>query len=827
MKIKLCLVLLLALSISLSQKSFAQASALKQANRQFEMLAYINAIDMYEQALKGKLSDSEKLQASLRLARSYMQVRDMQNAERVYRAVVPNLSNPTGEDVKSVLYYAMVLASNGKNKESGQYWELYDKFQKEDDQRGKAFAKLYSGDIDALKKNLSKYNVEYLNINSGRADFSPMFYKNGLVFCSGRGENEGIIRRVFNWDKSAFLDLYYLNDVSAINGTKATGLGGAPSSNNTNKNNRIVGSDEYTAPTANDTKTIGTYGGTGVNMGLGYDDEKPVSESDRFSRTLNTKYHEGPACFTHSSNKIIFTRNNFNNGKYKQSSDGVNKLKLYTAEENGGNWSNVQEVPFGSDEYSTGHPTITKDDKTVYFASDMPGGFGGTDIYSVDYNNGSWGTPRNLGKSVNSKGNEMFPFVDDNGNLYYSSDGLAGLGDLDIFFVQIQNGNALGKPSNLGEPINSNKDDFGIITDGERKSGYLSSNRKRGGIDDDIYRFTREGSLYPCRELSVFVFDADSKMPLDSVSVEMAMKEGQPESRSLDENNGLKFCVEDKQEYTFKTLRKGYSVSTIGYAAKSDQKDDQPSRLEIALTKLPPPPPPVVVVQEPKKVIVQEPVTRTVNKMPSKTKLKGIATSLKDNVIMEGATVTVTNDCDGSVQQMVTGADGSYEFELTSGCDYSLEYFKEDYEVGKVKIEKSVIKKGPKVLVKDLGLLRQGDEITIENVYYDLNQWFIRPDAAKVFDRLVVTLKRFPTVVVELGSHTDSRGEANDNKILSQKRAQAAIDYLAKKGIDRKRLVANGYGESQLVNQCADGITCTEAEHQKNRRTTLKILRLN
>jgi outer membrane protein OmpA-like peptidoglycan-associated protein len=549
-----------------------------------------------------------------------------------------------------------------------------------------------------------------------------------------------------------------------------------------------------------------------------------LSESDRFSKTLNTKYHEGPACFTHLSNKIIFTRNNFNNGKYKQSADGINKLKLYTADENGGNWSNVQEIPFNSDEYSTGHPTISKDDKTVYFASDMPGGFGGTDIYSVEYNNGSWGTPRNLGKSVNSKGNEMFPFVDDNGNLYYSSDGLAGLGDLDVFFVQIQNGNAIGKPSNLGEPINSNKDDFGIITDGQRKSGYLSSNRKRGGIDDDIYRFTREGSLYPCRELSVFVFDADTKMPLDSVSANVTLKDGSAEVKNIDENNGLKFCVEEKQEYTFKTVRRGYAASTVGYAAKGDLKDDQPSRLEIALSKLLPPPP---VIIETKPVVVQEPVVRNVNKLSSKTKLKGIATLLKDNSIMEGATVTVTNECDGSVQQMITGADGAYEFELTSGCDYSLEYFKEDYIVGKVKIEKSVIKKSPKVLVKDLGLLRQGDEITIDNIYYDLNQWYIRTDAAKELDKLIITLKRYPTMVVELGSHTDSRGDAGDNKVLSQKRAQAATDYLAKKGIERKRLVASGYGESQLINQCADGITCTEAEHQKNRRTTLRILRLN
>ena len=207
MKRKLSLLLLIIGCVSFMGRSFAQTNTLKQANRQFEMLAYMNAIELYEQALKAKLSDAEKLQANLRLARSYMQVRDMTNAERIYRDVVPRLNSPSGEELKSVLYYAQVLASNGNNKESGKFWTMYDNLQKEDDQRGKAFAKLYGGDIDALKKNSSKYIVDYLNINSGRADFSPMYYKNGLVFCSGRGENEGLIKRVFSWDKSAFLDL--------------------------------------------------------------------------------------------------------------------------------------------------------------------------------------------------------------------------------------------------------------------------------------------------------------------------------------------------------------------------------------------------------------------------------------------------------------------------------------------------------------------------------------------------------------------------------------------------------------------------------------------
>lgn len=794
-------------------QTIAQSSLIKQGNRQFDLLSYSNAVELYEQALKSKsISALDKQSALLRLAYSYRQIRDTQNAERVYQELLGEIPELQGDDLKAYLYYAQALASNGKYKESQEAYDRYMKFQT-DDNRTK-FSKLYT-DISRLTKNAGSYKVEYLNINTGKADFSPMFYKNGLVFVSGRGEGAGI-KRIFNWDKSAFLDLYYLSDLTSIGGSGSAGLGGGieKSPKKVKGPSRYLGNDEYTASSANDSRTVGVYGGTGVNMGLGYD-EVPLSESDRFSKTLNSKYHEGPATFTRDGSKVIFTRNNYNNGKYKQSSDGVNKLKIYTADDNAGSWTNVQEVPFNSDEYSVGHPALSKDDKFMVFASDMPGGFGGTDLYIVSYTAGAWGTPVNLGKEINSKGNEMFPFVDEAGNLYFSSDGHAGLGDLDIFFSEMRNGTPVGKIFNLGAPINSPKDDFGLITDAERKTGYFSSSRKRGGTDDDIYRFTREGPMYPCRDLTIAVYDADTKMPLDDTTVDISGSK--TDTKNTDVEGNAKLCLDDNQEYMFKASRAGYQVNTIGYSLKGES-DDAPSRIEIPLMKI-------------KDSVVTVPVTDpNANRIavPGKVStLRGTVTSQKDKSPMAGVTVILKNDCDGSIQQYVTGPDGKYEFDVIAGCDYSLEALKDNFGTRGNRIKKVKAGAAPEYINSNLNMFEEGDVVQIENIYYNLNSAVIRSDAAKELDKIVAMMKKYPKMTIELRSHTDSRGNDESNRSLSHRRAQSAVAYLKKKGIRSTRLEAHGYGESELVNECANGVTCTEAQHQQNRRTEFKVVNLD
>lgn len=789
--------LLIALAIGLWVSDAKAQTSLSQANRQYEQMAYSKAVDLYEQALKENLKDSTKANTLIKLGYSYHQLRDTPNAERIYRALLGEGKTVPTNQANCYLYYAQALASNGKYDEAKEIYERYNLAQQED-QRSKEFTKLYTN-VSKLSKNATSYTVEALdNINTNRAEFSPTYYKKGLVFVSAR--NEGInVKRVYGWNQTAFLDLYEVPDLSVVNSAKTSKLGGSAAANKSERNKGVylLGSDEYTSPTANDSKTPGAYK---TVKGKEIDPlQTPIIESQNMGKALNSKYHEGPVAFFKDGNKMLFTRNNYLNGKYKTSKEGINKLKLYSAEWSGNDWGKLKELPFNSDEYSVGHPSLSKDDKLLYFVSDMPGGFGGTDIYVSKYENNNWSTPINLGPAVNSKGNEMFPFVDDEGNLYFSSDGHAGLGGLDMFYAKLIEGVMAKKPKNLGTPMNSTKDDFGIITDGERKSGFFSSNRRRGGADDDLFRFERNGPLNPCQDLIVNVIDAESKTPLANASIEVVSKdESNPEVKTIetDADGNLRLCLDTEMDFMFRASNEGYLNNTLSFTTK-DLDVSELIRLEIPLDKVKPKPEPVKTFT-----------------------LRGLVTTQKERKPIPGVKVLLHNECDGSIQEAVTDANGTYKFEVPSGCDYSIEALKDNLGTMGSKV------KGGETSEANITMFEKGDVIKIDNIYYDLNKWNIRPDATEELNKLVGLMNKYPKMRIEFGSHTDSRSSTKYNKTLSTKRAQEAVAYIVKQGVSAKRIIAAGYGESKLVNKCKDGTPCSEEEHQQNRRTEIKILSL-
>lgn len=819
--------LTLTLATALLSNLYAQQPnpLLNDALRHFELRSFPTAIQKFEAVLKDgstTFSEADKLSVLLNLASSYKQAKDGMNAERVFRQVLASNSDLVGDNTKSYLQFAQVLAENGKYKESQKYYDKFSTSQVIEEQSVNSLKPVstpkISEDVSALTNGKGKYKVDFLDFNTANPEFSPIYYRDGIVYCSGKGSGTSLLN-----EKGGYLDLFYLNDISNIQSLGSDG--------NAKKPRRIspggvksLGSDYYSRPTANDSKTLNFFGGTDeaiTNL------KGQIAESEIFNKTLNTKFHEGPATFSKDFSQIIFTRNNYNAGERGASEDNVTKLKLYAAENVNGAWGEATELPFNDDEFSTAHPSWSKDGKLLYFASDREGGFGGMDIWVVAYKNGNWSEPKNLGKNVNSKGVEVFPFVDDKGNLYYSSDGWGGEGGLDLFFVEMKNGVNANKPVGLGEPFNSPNDDFGIITDGNRKTGYFSSDRKRGE-DDDIYRFTREvGAAYDCREMTVSIFDPETKEPISDTDIEINPKGGNLEKKKTDKNGTLKFCTGQNLDYSIKIGKEGYVTNFIGYSTKGEA-DDEPSRLEVPLMKvkiLEAAPEPQAVIEK----VVVAPVSVPVYKPESLTKkkslLKGVVKTEVEKTPIEGVLVTFKNDCDNTTQQVMTGLDGVYAFNMSDGCDYTLEVSKDGYGTNVNKIKK--VKKGKaKEISLGLGLFKEGDLITMDNIYYDSNKAAIRKDAARELDKLAATLQKFPLIVIELGSHTDSRGEAQDNMNLSEKRAQAAVDYIAKKGIDKSRMLAKGYGESDLVNTCVDGVSCTEAEHQKNRRTTVKIIKV-
>ena len=760
-KTKLTIVLLLNI---IGIFSYAQSSRLRTANAEFEKMAYAQALRNYEAFLgSGSNKKEQEKEALIKLAFCYRKLQDTKNAERVYKDLFKNFEE--GLDSEQFLFYAQALANNGKYRESQKMYSRYGELQKEDF-RGRKFTVAYM-DNSAFYKDSALYNVDFVYpLNSKYSDFSPMFYENGLVFVSARNEGSGI-KRVFIQNETPFLDLFLFSDTLSLR--KETrksvemALASLGSSEKSIKPNKIQANENF--------------------------DDMEEPEIEEFSKSINSKYHEGPVTFFKDYKKIVFTRNNYNKGRAKKSDKGVNMLKLFIASKKGNKWTDIKELPINSDQYSTGHPALSPDNRKMYFVSDMPGGFGGTDIYVVDYRDGSWGVPVNLGREINTEGSEMFPFVDEAGNFYFASDGHAGLGGLDMFYVEFRNGVPFGGVENLGAPINSTKDDFGFITDAERSHGYFSSNRRKGYSDDNIYAFTKG-----CNSLNLIVLNQETNEPLADTELRM-VKNGVNKQRYITNSQGqTSLCLESGSDFEFKAFKEGYEVGTITYGTMSNSLAKK-QQLKLYLE-------------------------------PSKRPLvRGRIVSEVDQRPIAGATVRLENERDGSIETIITGVDGRYVFQPVRDGKYSVTAVKDNYainteSIGKIKNSKKNIS-----VEQNFGMIGEGDIFRLDNIYYDLDKSEIRTDAKKELDNKVIPiLKKYPDIQIELRSHTDSRASEEYNLRLSAERAKSVVDYLIKKGISSSRLTAQGYGETELVNECDDSVKCSEVEHQQNRRTEFKIL---
>lgn len=299
-----------------------------------------------------------------------------------------------------------------------------------DDKRVQMFTK-ETDYLNEIKRQSGRYVVKSVNINSKLQDFSPSFYGERLVFSSNRKSTTGDL--IHDWNDQPFLDLFIVDN--------------------------------------------------------------PESENPKISKldgAVNTPYHESSTVFNSLGDVLYFTRNNFTQNKLRRDDNGVNKLKLYRSYKEGSKWSSAEELPFNSDDYSVAHPALTPDGKTLYFASDMPGTKGLSDLWRVAINaDGSFGVPENVGEKINTEGRETFPFISSDGRLFFATDGHVGLGGLDVFVAQIKDNGDIGEIYNVGKPLNSSYDDFGLILNENDGIGYFSSNRATGLGNDDIYKVTR------------------------------------------------------------------------------------------------------------------------------------------------------------------------------------------------------------------------------------------------------------------------------------------------------------------------------------------------
>ncbi len=447
------------------------------------------------------------------------------------------------------------------------------------------------------------------------------------------------------------------------------------------------------------------------------DDEGKLLDKEPLGKGINSTVHESNAVFTKDGNTIYFTRNNCKGLKCNKDGEGYYNIQLFTAtKREDGEWGKIIRMPFNSDEYQTGHPALSQDEKTLYFTSDMPGGIGKTDIYKVSISENGYGDPVNLGSSINSEASEMFPFMSKEGRFYFSSDRAYGKGGLDIYSTNA----SLENVKALDTPINGDKDDFAYVIHPETDIAYFSSNRSGGSGDDDIYMVKR--------------------------------------------------LIEEQEEET-------------------------------------------IVVEEEK---------------PCGPKTDGEVREKFSRKLVPGAVVQLfdmsTNE---KVDEIIVNDTGRFEFQLECNKKYRVVGVKKFYKEGAVLFEtKDIDVDVPLVLEieEELRITNGKQIIRINPIYFDYDKSYLRDDAKVQLDKVVAIMNKYPDINVEGGSHTDSRGRDQYNRQLSSRRASATLDYILSRGISPTRITVKGYGESELVNHCSNGTTCSDLQHQMNRRTEFVVL---
>jgi len=610
----------------------------------------------YENAIKEYLKAIDNKEKSTEifsnLADSYYQNADMENAVIWYKELM-------GFDLQAVkgeyyFKYSQALKAVGEYTQSDLWLEKLSNLNAND--KRASSLKYEPNYLEKIEAQSNRYSIKTVGINTEFSDFAAGFDQNGgVIFSSSR--DEGVSTKLTHkWTGLPFLQLY--------------------------------------------TATISKDGN--------------LVNAKKLDGDFNSKYNESSVAITNDGKTIYFTRNSFDNG-YQKDKKGIIRLKLYRAKKKGNFWTNIAELPFNSTEYSVAHPALSPDNSKLYFASDMPGTLGLSDIYVVNINkDGTFGEPLNLGDQINTEGRDTFPFMSKNGDLYFASDGHLGLGGLDIFVCTDINNATKENIYNVGKPLNSAKDDFAFIIDDESKIGYFTSNRKDGRGSDDIY-----------------------------------------------------------------------------------------------------------------KLVQLEPLN-----ISCETLVSGTVKNKETGEIIPDASVIVYNDKSQTIKELNSDSNGQFSFELDCGEETftaigTKENFKQGTETFTVESKEAEVKLNlelvPEETVAEIGT-DLAKLLDLNPIYFDYDKSFIRADARVELEKVFAYMKEYPTVKIDVRSHTDSRGRDSYNLSLSDRRNKSTIKYLIERGINTGRITGRGYGETQLLNKCSNRIKCTDEEHQLNRRSEFIVI---
>ncbi len=629
------------------------SSQIKKANRLFELFRYSEAIPYYQKVIDSG-SNLEKQEATQKIADCYRFTNNVAEARFWYEKAVAFENT----DLINYFYLGQALRCLGQYDRAAEAFNTFNTAYPDSLSAGNYYQ--YCIDIKPwleLPEMAEVKNIE--NINTKYSEFGPAIFNKSIIFSSDRWLDL-LDNNVYGWTNSGYLNIY-----------------------STQPNNF----DSFWSA---------------------------MSSPKIMKKHFNQTYHDGPAFISSDNKSVYVTRTVRKEGKKEKKGIRTYLLKIFYANIEKGKRMKFKQFFLNSNQYSVGHPTLSANSDQIIFSSDMPGGYGGSDLYICTLENNKWGEPVNLGGKINSKGNEVFPYWANDSTLFYSSDGLMGFGGLDIFQTNLKNGE-WSTPYNLKKPLNSSYDDFGVLFSDNLEEGLFSSNRPDGKGSDDIYAF--RGLRYSNKKKVVAPVLPNSDLMVGGYVKELSTNE------PINEATVFMFNPTSDNVVILKSDESGYFETGLDYD------------------------------------------------------LPYIVKAMKDGYIY---------DC----TSFRTPESGAKEFSV------------------------------PKDLL--LAKLSVNQKFTLKNIYYDLDKWFIRKDAEAPLDNLVHIMKQYP-IKVELSSHTDSRASYEYNMELSQKRAESAVRYIVMQGISPLRITAKGYGETQLVNECADGVNCTEQQHAANRRTEFKI----
>lgn len=580
-----------------------------------------------------------------------------------------------------------------------------------------------------------------------------------------------------------------------------------------------------------------------------YNGEPSFPQKVVFTTEKRSNFHDGPLCFTRDNKTAFLTMPNNKDGVLKSSKSGKITLKIYEARYGRPDWTKAVELPFDSDDYNCKHPSLSPDGTKLFFASDMPGGFGDYDLYVIERTNGGWGMPVNLGPVINTAKQESFPFINQSGVLFFSSNGRPNsIGGYDNYYVN----NPLNNPEeviNLGEDFNTTADEKSFIIDDEGKNGFFTSDRARGAGKDDIYRFEApkglEGTGKPeVNPAQIIVTDAKTGKPLqkaeirilqpsedgfvsgnkDFYTIDLTPVQDKPNALSLQlvrkgaEDLGtadLYSNAEGKAQYDF-TRYHNYLVvvSLPGYSPKErlvSVDTENELKLNFALTEAP------VCLRAGGMVATTTFGTRILN-----------------------AVIKFVHRESGQTETVRTNWNGDYAACLPLAGDYIVYveragFKSENYRITNLKKDDNPYQETRlEPLTPDATIeasmplatgIQDGSVIVLDKIFYEYNKATLNQSAVRYLDALLELMKRYPEMEIDLISHTDTRGEARLNQELTDARAENAKTYLIYKlgESEARRINAFGKGESEPRNRCTEGVECSDDEHQQNNRLEVKI----